>query len=172
MAIVTDAAGGLYAVRKGANVLQLRDPGARLRRLEDEAYRLVAEAGVPVLISSRADLVLAAGAAGVQLPDGDLPVAAARRLLGPARLIGRSVHSLEAAEQAEAAGAQYLVFGPVFPTASHPGRQAAGLAALGAVAAAVRIPVLAIGGIDRARAQACLEAGASGFAAIGYFRGR
>src|SRR6202011_2553947 len=106
----------------------------------------VAEAGVPVLISSRADLVLAAGAAGVQLPDGDLPVAAARRLLGPARLIGRSVHSPAAAEEAEAAGAQYLVFGPVFPTASHPGREAAGLPALAEVAAAVRIPVLAIGG--------------------------
>jgi thiamine monophosphate synthase len=63
------------------------------------------------------------------------------------------------------------VFGPVFATASHPGREAAGLAALGEVAAAVRIPVLAIGGIDRARAQACLEVGAGGFAAIGYFRG-
>jgi thiamine-phosphate pyrophosphorylase len=172
MAVVSDAAGGLQAVRKGANVLQLRDPGARLRGLEAEAHRLVAEAGVPLLISSRADLVLAAGAAGLQLPDGDLPVAAARKLLGPGRLIGRSVHSREAAEQAEAEGADYLVFGPVFPTSSHPGREAAGLQVLEEVAAAVRIPVLAIGGIDLARAQVCLAAGAGGFAAIGYFRGR
>jgi thiamine-phosphate pyrophosphorylase len=171
MAVVSDAAGGLQAVRKGANVLQLRDRGARVRQLEAEARRLVAEAGVPVLISSRADLVLAAGAAGLQLPEGDLPVAAARRLLGPGRLIGRSVHSREAAEKAEAEGADYLVFGPVFPTSSHPGPEAAGLQALEEVAAAVRIPVLAIGGIDRARAQACQEAGASGFAAIGYFKG-
>jgi thiamine-phosphate diphosphorylase len=170
MAVVTDAAGGLRAVRKGANVLQLRDPGARLRRLEEEAYRLVAEAGVPVLISSRADLVLAASAAGLQLPDGDLSVAAARRLLGPTRLIGRSVHSREAAEQAEAAGADYVVFGPVFPTSSHPGRPAAGLPALRQVADAVTIPVLAIGGVDGPGAQDCLEAGAAGFAAIGYFK--
>jgi thiamine monophosphate synthase len=60
----------------------------------------------------------------------------------------------------------------VFPTSSHPGREAAGLQVLEEVAAAVRIPVLAIGGIDLARAQVCLAAGAGGFAAIGYFRGR
>jgi thiamine-phosphate pyrophosphorylase len=170
MAVVTDAAAGLRATARGATVVQLRDPGATLRRLEEEATRLVAESRVPVLVSSRVDLVLASGAAGVHLPEGDLPAAAARRLLGRDRLLGRSVHSVEAARQAAEEGADYLIFGPVFATSSHPGRSPAGMAALSEVTAAVTIPVLAIGGVDAERAKACREAGAAGFAAIGYFR--
>jgi thiamine-phosphate diphosphorylase len=170
MAVVTDAAAGLRATARGATVLQLRDPGATLRRLEEEATRLVAESPVPVLVSSRVDLALATGAVGVHLPESDLPVAAARRLLGSDRLLGRSVHSVEAARRAAAEGADYLIFGPVFATSSHPGRSPAGLSALSEVAAAVTIPVLAIGGVDAAGVEACRQAGAAGFAAIGYFR--
>jgi thiamine-phosphate diphosphorylase len=169
MAIVRDAAAGLHAVGRGATMLQLRDPAAATRCLEREACRLVAESAVPVVISARADLAIAAGAAGVHLPERDLPVAGARRLLGTARLVGRSVHSREAAVRAEAEGADYLVFGSVFPSASHPRQEVAGLAALELVTAAVRIPVLAIGGVDADRVAACLAAGASGFAAIRYF---
>ena len=99
-------------------------------------------------------------------------MAAARTLLGEQRLLGRSVHSVEAARRDAQEGADYLVFGPVFPTTSHPGRPALGLAALAEVAAAVPVPVLAIGGIDAETARACREAGAAGFAAIGYFRDR
>ena len=169
MAIVRDAAAGLRAVARGATVLQLRDPGAGARALEREACRLVAAATVPVVVSARADLALAAGAAGVHLPERDLPVAAARRLLGAGRLVGRSVHSAEAAAVAQAEGADYVVFGSVFPSASHPGQPVAGLEALARVAAAVRLPVLAIGGVDADRSGDCLAAGAAGFAAIGYF---
>jgi thiamine-phosphate pyrophosphorylase len=169
MAIVRDAAAGLRAVERGATVLQLRDPGATTGSLEREACRLVAEAPVPVLVSGRADLALAAGAAGVHLPERDLPVAAARRLLGGERLVGRSVHSAQAARLAAADGADYLVFGSVFASASHPDRPPVGLDALRAVAVAVRIPVLAIGGVDAASAAACGAAGAAGFAAIGHF---
>jgi thiamine-phosphate diphosphorylase len=170
MAVVTDAAAGLAAVARGATVVQLRDPAATLARLEVQASRLVQACPVPVLISSRVDLALASGAAGVHLPENDLPLAVARALLGDERLLGRSVHSVAAARQAAREGADYLVFGPVFPTASHPGRPARGLAALQEVAAAVDVPLLAIGGVDAERARACLEAGAAGFAAIGYFR--
>jgi thiamine-phosphate diphosphorylase len=169
MAVVRDAAAGIHAAARGATLLQLRDPGAAVRALEREACRLVAEAPVPVVVSARADLSLAAGAAGVHLPERDLPVAGARRLLGPDRLVGRSVHSADAAVQAEAEGADYVVFGSVFASASHPGLAVAGLAALERVAAAVRIPVLAIGGVDAGRIEACLAAGAAGFAAIRYF---
>jgi thiamine-phosphate diphosphorylase len=171
MAVVTDAAGGLAAAARGATLVQLRDPAATVRRLEQEASRLVDASPLPVLISSRVDVALATGAAGVHLPENDLPVAAARALLGE-RLLGRSVHSVEAALQAAQEGADYVVFGPVFATASHPGRPARGLAALEEVAAAVPVPVLAIGGIDAERAAACREAGAAGFAAIGYFSQR
>ncbi|HYW22718.1 MAG TPA: thiamine phosphate synthase [Terriglobales bacterium] len=171
MAIVRDAAAGLRAMDRGATLLQLRDPGATGRALEREACRLVREAAVPVLVSARADLALAADAAGVHLPERDLPIAGARRLLGPDRLLGRSVHSVEAAVRAEADGADYVVFGSVFASASHPGQAVAGLGALQRVAAAVRIPVLAIGGVDADRVEACLAAGAAGFAAIRYFEG-
>jgi thiamine-phosphate diphosphorylase len=171
MAVVRDAAAGLRAADRGATVLQLRDPAATVRALEREACRLVAEAAIPVVVSARADLAVAAGAAGVHLPERDLPVAAARRLLGPDRLVGRSVHSVAAAAQAEAEGADYVVFGSVFASVSHPGQEVAGLAALERVAAAVQIPVLAIGGVDADRVGACLAAGAAGFAAIRYFEG-
>ncbi|WP_338198299.1 thiamine phosphate synthase, partial [Candidatus Nephthysia bennettiae] len=134
--------------------------------------RLVRTSPRPVLVSSRVDLALATGAAGVHLPQNDLPVAAARALLGDGPLLGRSVHSAEAARQAAMEGADYLVFGPVFATASHPGRPGRGVAGLEEVAAAVSIPVLAIGGVDAERARTCREAGAAGFAAIGYFKER
>jgi len=170
MAIVRDAGAGLRAVERGATVLQLRDPDASARALEREAAGLVAAAPVPVVVSGRADLALAAGAAGVHLPERDLPVAAARRLLGPGRLVGRSVHSAAAAREAADDGADYVVFGPVFASASHPGRAPAGLEALREVVAGTPIPVLAIGGVDAGRAAACRAAGAAGFAAITYFR--
>lgn len=169
MAIVADAEAGLRAAERGATVLQLRDPEAGGASLLREAVRLVAASPVPVVVSARADVAVAAEAAGVHLPEHDLPVAAARRLVGDSALVGRSVHSVAAAVAAEAAGADYLVFGSVFASASHPGRPAVGLEALREVAAAVGIPVLAIGGVDAQRAGACREAGAAGFAAIGYF---
>src|SRR5207253_799494 len=130
MAIVRDAAAGRRAIERGATVVQLRDPQAGGRVLEREAARLVpAVAPVPVVVSARIDVALAAGAAGVHLPERDLPVAAARRLLGPDALVGRSVHSEEAAVTAEREGADYVVFGSVFASGSHPGQPAAGLEA-------------------------------------------
>jgi thiamine-phosphate diphosphorylase len=168
MAIVRDAEAGMRAVVRGATVLQVRDPGATGRSVEKEVRRLIPTAPVPVIVSSRIDVALATGAYGVHLPELDVPVSEARRLL-PKSLIGRSVHSREAAFEAEQQGADYLIFGPVFASPSHPGHEPAGLEALREVAAAVRIPVLAIGGIDSQRSVACREVGAAGFAAIGYF---
>jgi len=168
MAIVRGADAGLRAVALGATVVQLRDPEATTRRLQLEALRLVAGAPVPVVVSARVDLALAAAAAGVHLPERDLPVAAARRLL-PGRLVSRSVHSAEAAVAAEREGAEYVVFGPVYESGSHPGQPPRGLPALREVTAAVRLPVLAIGGVDARREEECRRAGAAGFAAIGYF---
>jgi thiamine-phosphate pyrophosphorylase len=169
MAIVRDAAAARRAVERGATLVQLRDPCATARSLETEAARLVADSPVPVVVGGRADVALAAAAAGVHLPERDLPVAAARRLLPPPLLVGRSVHSVGAAREAEAQGADYVLFGPVFASASHPGQPPAGLESLRRVVEAVRIPVLAIGGVDADRARECRDAGAAGFAAIRYF---
>jgi thiamine-phosphate diphosphorylase len=170
MAIVPNADAGLRARVRGATILQLRDPGASVRTIEREARRLIPTTTVPVIVSSRIDVALATKAYGVHLPERDVSVAEARRLL-PKSLIGRSVHSVEAAQEAERQGADYVVFGPVFPSTSHPASPV-GLDALKEVAGSVKIPVLAIGGVEPALEETCWKAGAAGFAAISYFQAR
>ena len=168
MAIVPDAASGLRAAPR-ATILQLRAPELTARRLEEEATRLVAESPVPVVISSRCDVAIATGAAGVNLPERDIGIEFARALIRHG-LVGRSVHSLAGARQAQDEGADYVVFGPVWPSASHPDSEPAGVEALARVAAAVRIPVLAIGGVTDDRVAEVHRAGAAGYAAIGMYR--
>lgn len=167
MAIVASAAAGKRAASR-ATMLQLRMPNSNAAELERETSKLVASSPVPVVISSRGDVALACDAAGVHLPERDIAVHDARRLLGE-RLIGRSVHSRESAVSAEQDGADYVIYGPVWSSASHPEGVPVGVDALAEVAHAVRIPVLAIGGIDEGRVAECLRAGAAGYAAIAMF---
>ncbi len=148
MAVVDSAEAGLRAAGRGATVIQLRAPARSARYLELEATRLRAESPVPVVVSSRCDIALAAGLAGVNLPEHDIPAAEARRLIG-AGWVSRSVHSLDAALESEGAG--YVIYGPVWETATHPGTKPLGLDALRAVARESKIPVLAIGGVTRER---------------------
>jgi thiamine-phosphate pyrophosphorylase len=169
MAVVASAAAGLNAIKKGATMVQLRSPHLTARELEREANALVPKASVPVVVSSRCDVALAAGAAGVNLPERDISVAEARTLMGQ-RLVGRSVHSIESAVAAERQGADFVIFGPVWPSSSHPEEKSQGVRALAEVARAVRVPVLAIGGITTERAEECAKAGAAGYAAITLFR--
>jgi len=168
MAIVETAEAGLRAATKGATVLQLRAPDSTAAQLEHEAMQLSGRFPV-VIVSSRCDLALAAGLQGVNLPENDMSVADAKRLLG-ARLVGRSVHSLEAARQAEGEGADYVIFGPIWASPTHPNRMGLGVDALSAVAKAVRIPVVAIGGVDVDSARDALAAGAAGYAGIRMFQ--
>jgi thiamine-phosphate pyrophosphorylase len=168
MAVVSSASEGLRAAPR-ATILQLRAPGLTMAALEREANELVAAATIPVLISSRCDVVLASGAAGVNLPESDIGAAEARTLLGR-RLVGRSVHSIAAAQQAERDGADFVIFGPVWESPSHPGSPPTGVAALELVSRSVRIRVLAIGGVTLERIAECHAAGAAGYAAIGMFK--
>jgi len=168
MAIVDSARAGLHAIELGATIVQLRGLHLTGRDLEREAMVLVPKSSVPVIVSSRCDIALAAGAAGVNLRERDVPVAAARKLLGQ-RLIGRSVHSSEGAREAEQAGADFVIFGPVWDSPSHAGQPPQGLEGLTKVVNGVRIPVLAIGGVDTERAQECITAGAQGYAGIRMF---
>jgi len=168
MAIVTNASAGMKAARR-ATILQVRAPLSTARAIEHEATALVATSPVPVIVSSRCDIALAAGAAGVNLPENDITVAAARGLMG-GRLVGRSVHSLDSALRAESDGADYVIFGPVWASTSHPDSKPAGIAALADVAHALRIPVLAIGGVTEQRIAECHAAGAAGYAAIRLFQ--
>ncbi len=167
MAIVSSASAGLRVAAR-ATIVQLRAPGLSTAMLEKEANHLVAAASVPVLISSRCDVVLATGAAGVNLPESDISVADARTLLGK-RVVGRSVHSIDSAQQAEREGADFVIFGPVWRSARHPDTHPVGLAALTQVVRAVGIPVLAIGGVTEELLAEVLASGAAGYAAIGLF---
>jgi thiamine-phosphate diphosphorylase len=168
MAVVASAREGLRAASR-ATLLQLRAPNLTARELEANAIELVGASAVPVLISSRCDVALASGAAGVNLPERDISVQDARQLLGH-RMIGRSVHSVLSAVEAERDGANFVIFGPVWASDSHKDSRPAGVEALESVARAVRIPVIAIGGVTEERIAECHRAGAAGYAAIRLFQ--
>lgn len=147
--------------------LHARDRAASARRLAAAAHRLAAlarPAEAAVFVSGRPDLAAAVGAHGVQLAADDLAPADARRLL-PDGWLGRSVHSLAEAETARGEGADFLLVGNVYETASHPGRAAAGLELVRSCSA-LGLPVIAIGGLTPERARAARDAGAWGVAAI------
>ena len=150
----------LIQIREGdLEASVLRDLTVRVRACATEATR--------ILVNDRADVAIAARAAGVHLR-ADAPGTAAVRALAPAHwLVGRSVH--HAAEAAAHDDADYLLFGTVFESGSKPGQPASGVDALGAAVRAARAPVLAIGGLTPDRVPACAAAGAWGVAAIGVF---
>ena len=157
------------AVGAGAGIVQLRQKGLAARellRLGESLLGTIRAHGAALVVNDRIDVALVLGADGVHLGGGSLPVADARRLVGASMLLGVSVHSLEEALQAEREGASYLVLGTIFETRSHPGMKPAGLALVTRVAGAVRIPVVAIGGITVDNAASVIGAGASGVAVI------
>jgi thiamine-phosphate pyrophosphorylase len=166
------------AAAAGVDWIQLREkdlPARELADLAGEALRRIASAAA-LLINDRLDIACACKAAGVHLGERSLPVKEARRLAGlrcAGRdfLVGASVHSLEAAQEAERNGADYVIFGPIFATPSKETFGAPqGLTKLREVCQPVAIPVLAIGGITVETAQECLAAGAGGIAAIRLFQ--
>ena len=162
------------AARVGVDVVQIRERGLDDRTLIDFVTRVVAgvsQTGLRVVVNGRVDLALAAGAAGVHLRGDCVPASRVRAIVPHRFLVGRSVHSRAEAETAEAdGGCDYLIFGTVFPSNSKPqGHAAAGVDRLREVCRAVRLPVVAIGGIDEARAAETARAGARGIAAIEMF---
>jgi thiamine-phosphate diphosphorylase len=155
------------AAAGSAVALHVRARGERAANVATVAIRLVALARPPeaaVIVSERSDIAAAVGAQGVQLGADDLTPLDARKVL-PHGWIGRSVHSQEEAVNAVKEGADFLVVGNIFQTESHPGRPAAGLD-LVREAAAHGVPVIAIGGMNPARAREAQAAGAYGVAAI------
>jgi thiamine-phosphate pyrophosphorylase len=138
----------------GADVVQVRDrgmPGGPLLRLARELLAAAAAAGARrrVVVNDRLDVALAAKAHGVHLPAAGLPVAGARDLVPRTFLVGRSVHALAEAKQAEQEGASYVFFGPVFETPGKtPYGPPQGTGALRKVVETLRIPVWAIGGVN------------------------
>jgi thiamine-phosphate pyrophosphorylase len=165
-----EAARSILAAHGAAVALHLRGHGlggGELFRLAALLAPVAAEAGALLLVNDRTDLALAAGAGGVQLGRRSLPLAAARRLLGAERRLGYSAHSVEEVRRAEAAGADYLIFGTIFPSATHPGEATAGVEGLRRAAHATTLPLLAIGGLTPARMGEVRAAGAYGVAVLG-----
>lgn len=160
-----------HALAAGAPLVQLRVKGGTDRRWWQLAAELVMrcqDAGVALVVNDRVDIAAAVGADGVHLGADDLPLAAARAILGPRSLIGATCRDVECARQAEAEGADYLGVGPAFATSTKVGLpEALGPAGVGQVAAAVGVPVIAIGGVDGQRARTLMDAGAWGVAVCG-----
>lgn len=158
------------AIRGGATMIQFREKTWTARRQVEAGRRLLAitrPAGVPLLINDRVDVALALDADGVHLGPDDLPVADARRIVGPEKIIGASAATVAEAVRAEADGADYVGVGSVFPTASKPDAgDAIGPEALSQIRAAISIPIVAVGGITDANAAEAIRAGAHGVAVI------
>ena len=164
------------AAAAGVSLVQVRERGLDDRSLLSLVQRILRAASgtaTRVVVNDRIDIALASGSDGVHLPADGIPPADARRLLSPASLVGRSVHSArEAAEITKSGGCDYLLYGTVFATASKPaGHPVAGPEGLAAACSATGLPVLAIGGISPARFPAIAASGAAGLAAIGLFAG-
>ncbi len=157
----------LACVRGGATMVQLRLKDADARTQVEVARALIAAlpARIPIIMNDRADLAIAAGAAGVHVGPEDLPAAAVRRILGPARIVGVSVGN--DAEALQASDADYVGIGPVYATASKgDAGSAIGVAELARLIALCARPAVGIGGIDATNAAAVIDAGARGGAVI------
>jgi thiamine-phosphate pyrophosphorylase len=157
--------GGVKLVQLRAKELSSGDFFA----LAQEARQLTREAGATFIVNDRADIALACHADGVHLGQDDLPLHAARKILGPENIIGISTHDLPQAREAESNGANYIGFGPIFgSTTKDTGYSPRGLEMLREIRKAVKIPVVAIGGITESNVAKVWQAGADAAAIISY----
>jgi thiamine-phosphate pyrophosphorylase len=160
------------AIAAGVDLIQLRErdlPARDMLTITDAVAADAARAGTLLLINDRADIAACAGA-GVHLTTRSMQADAVRRAFGERMLIGASTHSLDEARAAASAGADFIVFGPVFETESKKMYgPPVGFAALREVAEQLTIPVIALGGIKPANFSEALRAGAAGVAAISMF---
>jgi thiamine-phosphate diphosphorylase len=156
------------AIDGGVNAVQLREKDLPAGELLVLARQLRGVCGHRALffVNDRADVALLCGADGVHLSEAGLPAAAVRHILPQSLKVGKSVHTVNAARQAELDGADYVVAGTIFPSPSHPDVPPAGLKLLEDVAARLTIPVVAIGGISPENVEECWRAGASGIAVV------
>ena len=155
------------AARAGVDLVQVREKALSdraLLALVSAVRAAVASTSTRVLVNGRPDVALAAGAHGVQIPEEGLPVAEVKRAF-PSLTVGASCHSVDAVRRAAGEGADFVLLGPVFATPGK-GERTLGLDVLRAAAAAVAVPVHAIGGVTPAHVPALRAAGARGGAAI------
>jgi thiamine-phosphate pyrophosphorylase len=150
-------------VRGGIDLLQFRAKGApidEVRRIAQVMVTITQPAGVPFILNDYPQLLADVPAEGCHLGQEDGSIAVARRVAGRPIIVGRSTHSIEQAITAEKEGADYIGYGPLFPTPTKPDAAAIGLSGLRKLHAQVRIPIFCIGGIKESNLRKVTEAGA------------
>jgi len=153
----------------GARIMQLRlkdSPGRDFLAAARAIAGLCRKRAATLIVNDRVDIAILADAHGVHLGQTDLPLEAARRIAGAGKMIGISTHNVEQARAAESGGADYIGFGPMYPGGLRNNAAGQGLDHLRAIRAAVKIPIVAIGGITEARVAETLAAGADAVAII------
>jgi thiamine-phosphate pyrophosphorylase len=157
-------------IENGVDIIQLRYKGKDIsffHRLAGQLRQVTQKLNVPLIINDRVDICLCVNADGVHLGQDDLPVEAARNLLGENKIIGLSTHNLEQARKAHNRPVDYIGLGPVFATASKKDHDSViGLDLLGDIFADIRIPCFAIGGISPDNIKMVTEAGAGRVAVV------
>lgn len=158
------------AVRGGADTIQFRQKHGGIRNVLIEAKKVAQvcdDASIPLLVDDRIDVMQATGAAGVHLGQEDFPIDEARSILGRDAVIGATTTKTEQVVEAYERGADYIGFGPVFPTTSKRNpKSVKGPEGVRDASEAVPIPIIAIGGITHDRVRPALEAGAHGVAVL------
>lgn len=158
------------ALEGGADAVQLRDKSSsalNLSRWAAEIQQIARKFGATFLVNDRVDVAMVSGADGAHVGQDDLPAREARRLLPRPQVLGVSVGSLKEARRAAREGADYVGIGPIFATGTKPDAgEPLGVKPLAAIARAVDIPVVAIGGITLENVPLVIEAGAAGAAVV------
>jgi len=156
------------AVKAGVKIVQYREKNADTKEMYAEAIKLRKICkNIIFLINDRVDIALAAGADGVHLGQLDMPYQAARKLLGKKKIIGITVHSVKEALLAQKLGADYLGVSPVFQTSTKPdAKNPVGIGLIKRLRKRIKIPIVAIGGINLSNAKEVISAGADCICAI------